>query len=294
MDCRNALTKLYEYIDGEIGHAEREAIAAHIAACRPCFDQYETERLFAEFVDRRTPRPEARAEFKSHLMARLRAEDAGRISAKAPVNVVSMLTRFAVAAGVVLAVGLGAAWMEETAGPQRLPWRTLAGYHHERATTVEEVGLRTNDYSQARAFLASQLSPGVATLLPESAPAGVNIHQCCVMPWQDSRLARIAFDGGEAGPLSLFVIPAKAFQFSDEARIRVADRNYRSVKLGCCRAVCWTDIGDYVCVMFGDCGPNDLLAYAESWQSAQTLRSSSGTTRSGERSLYALSASIAP
>lgn len=277
MDCRNALAKLYEYIDGEIGHAEREAIAAHVKACRHCFDQFEAERLFAEFVERRTPRPEARQEFKSRLLARL-AEEPVPVNrpSYSTANVIPVWTRFAVAALLVLGIGVGAAWVQDEAGPQRVDWRTLAMYHHENAP-VEEVGLETADYGQARAFLAAQMNPGVAQLLPASAPPGVGLHECCVMPWGDDRLGRLAFDGGEADGISLFIIPASRFQFADEARLRVADNDYRTVKLGCCRAVCWNEGGEYVCMMFGDCHANDLLAYAEAWKAAQNVRSSGGS-----------------
>lgn len=288
MDCRNALAKLYEYIDGEIGHAERDAIAAHVKACRQCFDQFEAERLFAEFVERRTPRPEARAEFKERLLARL-AEEPVAVSrpSYSPTNVVSLWTRFAVAAALVLGIGVGAAWVQKEAGPQRVDWRTLAGYHHERAG-VEEVGIETADYAQARAFLAAQMNPGVAQLLPAAAPPGVGLHECCVMPWEGSRLGRIAFEGGEADGISLFIIPASEFRFADEARLRVADHSYRTVKLGCCRAVCWDEGGEYVCMMFGDCGANDLLAYAEAWKAAQNVRSSGGALPPKSESTYSV------
>jgi anti-sigma factor (TIGR02949 family) len=284
MDCRYALAKLYDYIDGEIGQAEREAIAAHINACRECFGQFETERLFAEFVNRRVPRPEARTEFKDHLLARLLEESRiyDRPMSAGSSNVISFFTRFAIAAVIVLAVGVGAAWLQSETGPKRLSWRTLAGYHHEMIP-VKEVGIETNDYAQARAFLAAQMNPGVATLLPESAPPGVKTHESCVMPWQDGQLGRFAFDG-DAGEISLFIIPTNSIRFSDEPRIRIDDREYRSVKLGCCRAVCWDD-GEYVCVMLGDCRANDLLAYAQLWQTG-TSRHSSGSALPVDDSFY--------
>lgn len=275
MDCRNALAKLYDYIDGEIGHAERDAIAAHVKACRHCFDQFETERLFAEVLAQRAPRPGARAEFKAHLLSRLADENASLGRQSAPDSkFVSIWTRFAVAAVLVLAVGVGAAWVDRQAGPQSLPWRTLAGYHHERGQ-VEEVGIETADYAQVRAFLTAQMNPGVATLLPASAPAGMGLQECCVMPWGGERLGRVEFAGDETGDVSLFIIPASTFQFSDEARVRFAQHDYRTKKLGCCRAVCWDEGGEYVCVMFGDCKANDLLAYAEAWKAAHNVSTSS-------------------
>ena len=98
------------------------------------------------------------------------------------------------------------------------------------------------------------------------------------MPWEGQHLGRIAFDGGEAGEVSLFIIPTASFQYSDEARVRFAQHDYRTKKLGCCRAVCWDEGGEYVCVMFGDCKANDLLAYAEAWKAAHNVRTSEGSS----------------
>lgn len=285
MDCRYALAKLYDYIDGEIGPAEREAIAAHVNACRECFDQFETERLFAEFVERRAPRPEAREEFKNHLLARLARESGVQYRpSSSSTNIINLFNRFALAAGLIMAVGVGAAWLQGKSGPERMSWRTLAGYHHDRIP-VEEVGIETADYAEARAFLAAQMSPGIAALLPESAPAGVEVEESCVMPWQGGQLGRLAFEGGQAGGISLFLLPANLVHLSDEPRIRVNDRNYHSVKLGCCRAVCWDNGGEYVCVMLGDCSAGDLLTHAQAWQ-AGTSRHSGGSYLPGGSSIY--------
>jgi dihydroflavonol-4-reductase len=73
-DCRVALAKLYEYLDGELGATERQAIAAHLDACRPCLSHYEIEQLFHEYVVLNAPRPEARAAFKERLLLRIAQE----------------------------------------------------------------------------------------------------------------------------------------------------------------------------------------------------------------------------
>ncbi|HWO56335.1 MAG TPA: zf-HC2 domain-containing protein [bacterium] len=279
-DCRKALARLYEYLDGEIGEAERAAIAAHVQACRHCFEHYEAERIFHEFVTHAAPRPAARAEFKAHLLSRLAEEDSLPRPVAAPVNVVSMLTRFAVAAGLLLAVGLGGAWVGREAGPDRTPWVTLAYYHHDMLP-VEEVGIETQDYSQAKAFLAAQMNPGVATLIPDAPPSGLGLHECCVMPWKDSKLGRFEFAGGTTEPVSLFLIPASAFRVESGPHYQVGEREYRSVKLGCCRAVLWQECQDYVCVMLSDCNANDLLAYAQAWQPAVSSPGSQGAEAPG-------------
>lgn len=64
--CREVIDLLAEYCDGALGPAEREALAAHLAACPPCVDflhTYEaTPRLARAALDAKMP-----AEMKARL-----------------------------------------------------------------------------------------------------------------------------------------------------------------------------------------------------------------------------------
>lgn len=52
-ECRDALRRLHEYLDGECGDDLEAAIRAHLAACAPCWDRADFEREVRALVARR-------------------------------------------------------------------------------------------------------------------------------------------------------------------------------------------------------------------------------------------------
>lgn len=52
LDCRDALARLYEYIDGEVGPADHDRIAHHLAECGPCLAEFDVEALVKAVVAR--------------------------------------------------------------------------------------------------------------------------------------------------------------------------------------------------------------------------------------------------
>lgn len=263
-DCRAALSRLYEYIDRELTDAERETVAAHLEACRPCLSRFEYEEMFREYVVRRAPRPAASAEFKARLMARLARAGESPADAGAEPQVVRFAwRRFAVAAVIILALGTGTLWMSQQYGIRSADWQLLAAYHHEMVE-VEEDGIETADFSEARAFIVSRLGADVDAVMPLGVPDGVVIHEACVEPWAQTRLAHLEFET-EFSDLSLFMLPASAFPMTDEPQVDGGWAVLRTATMGCCRAVCWEDKGGYVCVLVGDCELPRLMALAKAW-----------------------------
>jgi mycothiol system anti-sigma-R factor len=52
-DCRQALEKVYLYLDGELlSEAEREEIRAHLEDCPPCLESYGVQSEVAAVVAR--------------------------------------------------------------------------------------------------------------------------------------------------------------------------------------------------------------------------------------------------
>lgn len=273
-DCRAALSKLYDCIDHEMTDAEREKISAHLEACRPCLTRFEFEEMFREYVVRRAPRPAASAEFKARLMARLAREGESITGADAEPRFAWQ--RFAMAAMIVLTLGTGALWMSRQFGVQSADWHLLAAYHHEMVE-MEEDGIETSDFSEARAFIVSRLGAGVDAVMPLGIPDGVVLHEACVEPWAQTRLAHFEFKT-EVSELSLFMLPASAFPLTDEPVVDGGWTVLRTATMGCCRAVCWEDEGGYVCVLVGDCEMPRLMALAKSWREipGKAIESKSG------------------
>lgn len=50
IDCERALRQVFEFIDRELGEADREAMAQHLHTCKSCFSRVEFERLLKERV----------------------------------------------------------------------------------------------------------------------------------------------------------------------------------------------------------------------------------------------------
>jgi len=72
MDCRQALARLYEYLDGELTADQALEVRQHLEACRPCFDLCEFERLLAGYLRKSTAGGAAPEQFKARIATRLR------------------------------------------------------------------------------------------------------------------------------------------------------------------------------------------------------------------------------
>ncbi len=51
-DCRNALARLYEFLDHEIDEADADQIRLHLDACEPCFEAFGVEEAVRAVVKR--------------------------------------------------------------------------------------------------------------------------------------------------------------------------------------------------------------------------------------------------
>lgn len=61
IECDEAITKLLEYLDGELDEASRRQVERHIETCRGCFSRAEFERRLRRRVAATgsTPAPES-------------------------------------------------------------------------------------------------------------------------------------------------------------------------------------------------------------------------------------------
>lgn len=56
ISCRDAIERLWDYLDGELSPADTEAVAAHLAECARCYPQYRFEFAFLELLVRNRER----------------------------------------------------------------------------------------------------------------------------------------------------------------------------------------------------------------------------------------------
>ena len=69
MSCQEALEKVYEYLDGELGSLDQEKVREHVKMCRNCYPLFDFERAFLDFIREKGFAEEASDE----LLARVRA-----------------------------------------------------------------------------------------------------------------------------------------------------------------------------------------------------------------------------
>ncbi len=67
MTCREAVRKLYDYIDNELDNATTEKIKRHLELCRLCCDQFEFERTMKELVHKCCESSKAPAALKDKI-----------------------------------------------------------------------------------------------------------------------------------------------------------------------------------------------------------------------------------
>lgn len=257
--CREALSKLYEDLDGELSAADREKLRAHLDACRPCLNHYEFERLFHEYVIAKVPRPKAREEFKAGLLARLRAErQAQPPSAGVAVRV---MPRFALAASLVLLVGVCAWWLALSGTPEAADWQLLADYHYHRADVPGD-GIETNCPVESREFVVERMGEETGQFVPQVIPEGLTIHEACVMPWKSTLMVQLEWRAQQEH-VSLFVARASCLPLGSEPKLDWNGRTYYVVSRDGLNAVCWEEDGGYVCVMMAPTDFSTMFAWAD-------------------------------
>jgi anti-sigma factor (TIGR02949 family) len=82
MTCRDAVDRLWAYIDGELEPVESERVRAHLALCARCFPHYDFQRAFRELLQRcakAAAPPELRRRVFLRLLATQEGTDGGEV-----------------------------------------------------------------------------------------------------------------------------------------------------------------------------------------------------------------------
>jgi anti-sigma factor (TIGR02949 family) len=71
-DCGEALGRLSEFIDGEVGPVDQGKLAEHLAECGPCLQEFDVARIVKSVVAR-SCWEQAPAELKARVLAQIDA-----------------------------------------------------------------------------------------------------------------------------------------------------------------------------------------------------------------------------
>jgi len=72
ISCQEALEKVYEYLDGELGSPDQEKVREHVKICRQCYPLFDFERAFLDFVREKGFADEASDELLERVQAIVR------------------------------------------------------------------------------------------------------------------------------------------------------------------------------------------------------------------------------
>lgn len=72
ISCQQALEKVYEYLDGELGSPDVEKVREHVKICRNCYPLFDFERAFLDFVREKGFAEEASGELLERVQAIVR------------------------------------------------------------------------------------------------------------------------------------------------------------------------------------------------------------------------------
>lgn len=77
MNCREALAKLYDYLDSELSSEENKQIKTHLDVCEHCLSKYKLEEDFHKVVVQKIRSEEDVAKLKSKVLAEIEKIDRG-------------------------------------------------------------------------------------------------------------------------------------------------------------------------------------------------------------------------
>lgn len=71
MRCHEALSRLMEFVDGELPESEEAAVKKHLDICDRCYPRYDFQRAYVEFTRQLQDRLQAPPSLKRRLFRRI-------------------------------------------------------------------------------------------------------------------------------------------------------------------------------------------------------------------------------
>lgn len=73
IQCREALARLWAYIDGELDDISSDEVRSHLEVCKRCYPQYDFQRAYFELM-RRVAQGSDPSELRDRVLASLLAD----------------------------------------------------------------------------------------------------------------------------------------------------------------------------------------------------------------------------
>jgi mycothiol system anti-sigma-R factor len=75
LSCAEVIERIYEFLDGELTAAVEVRIRAHLAACRRCYPQFQHERVFLRFLEKRAQIEKAPPALRRRILQKIMTEE---------------------------------------------------------------------------------------------------------------------------------------------------------------------------------------------------------------------------
>jgi len=70
-ECGDYVSRIYEFLDGELDEAGRSKLQAHLEECPPCLDEYEVDRILKALVQRSCACEQAPDTLRTQILHRI-------------------------------------------------------------------------------------------------------------------------------------------------------------------------------------------------------------------------------
>ena len=78
MTCSEVIQRIYEFLDGELTPKVEEQIRAHLVVCKRCYPEFEHERVFLRFLEKRAQIEKAPPSLRKRIFQALLDEETAR------------------------------------------------------------------------------------------------------------------------------------------------------------------------------------------------------------------------
>jgi len=75
LDCRAAVDRLYDYLDGELSAVDADRVRAHLETCGHCFRFFDFEAAFLRFLEARRRAEHAPAELRRRILDQMLSDE---------------------------------------------------------------------------------------------------------------------------------------------------------------------------------------------------------------------------
>jgi mycothiol system anti-sigma-R factor len=255
VNCREALAKLYDYLDKELNEEDSRGLERHLEHCSDCLKKYELEEEFNSFIKEKTCcQPDV-----SHLKNRVR-EEIDRIDSSQPRNILYLIAPLAIAAVISLVIFVP--W-SKASDPQAVlaAVRPLADEHTKCLDGVLTPLVKSNDPIAVKA--AMEKLGELPDELFKAPASDYSIEGGSVMRLPSGEDARIEYKVADAA-ISVFVLPKGTIDKKPFRTVKEGDEVYYVGSCPYYHYVIWT-CDNRECVAVSKLDPPKLLAFSENF-----------------------------